>query len=83
MFPEGKVLPLNSKWLLTPYVRELVEELGLPTRTTTDEVRQLIEGDLTTKGREPRNVQVIVQEPAEDSTDGGVSLLGGRSRRDC
>ena len=74
MLPEGKVLPLNSKRLFAVYVRELAEELGLPTRTTTDEVRQLIEGDLTSKGREPKNVQIIVQEPAEDSADGEVCL---------
>lgn len=74
VFPEGRVLPLNSKRLLAAHVRELAEELGLPTQTTTDEVRQLIKGDLTTRSREPRNVQVIVQEPAEDSADGEVCL---------
>ena len=61
VLPKGKVIPLNSKQLLTAYVRELVEELGLPTQTTMKE----IEEDLTTKGREPRNVQVIIQETAQ------------------
>ena len=61
VLPKGKVIPLNSKQLLAAYVRELVEELGLPTQTTMKE----IEEDLTTKGREPRNVQVIIQETAQ------------------
>jgi len=64
---ESHVLPIQLKTATCSMCWELVEELGLPTQTTMKE----IEGDLTTKGREPRNVQVIIQETAQ--VMGGVS----------
>ena len=39
--------------------------MGLPTKASTDEIWQLIEGKLSEDGREPWNVQVIVQEPTQ------------------
>ena len=69
VLPRGKVLPLNSRWLMTAHVRALAEKLGLPTRAATEELRQLIEGKLADMGREPKNVQVILKEPEEGTEE--------------
>ena len=63
VLPEGRVLPLNSKRLLVAHIRALAEELGLPTRATTDEVRQLIEGKLMDMGHAPSNVRSSSRSP--------------------
>ena len=39
--------------------------MGLLTRASTDEVRQMVEGKLSENGHEPHNVQVVIQEPEE------------------
>ena len=61
--PEGRVLPLNSRRLVAEYVKAIATSLGLSTRASTDEVRQMVEGKLSESGHEPRNVQVVIQEP--------------------
>ena len=58
--PEGRVLPLNSRRLVAEYVKAIATSLGLSTRASTDEVRQMVEGKLS---ESPRNVQVVIQEP--------------------
>ena len=75
VLPEGRILLLNSKWLMTAHVKVLAEELGLPTPAATDELHQLIEGKLMDKGRDPRNVQVIVQQQTEISPKREVCLF--------
>ena len=63
--PEGRVLPLNSRRLKAEYIKAIASNMDLPTRASIDEVRQVIEGKLSESGREPRNVQVVIQEPKE------------------
>lgn len=63
--PEGQVLPLNSRRLVAEHVKAIATSMGLSTRASTDEVRQMVDGRLSEDGREPRNVQVVVQEPRE------------------
>ena len=58
--PEGRVLPLNARRLVAEYVKAIATSLGLSTRASTDEVRQMVEGKLS---ESPRNVQVVIQEP--------------------
>ena len=60
--PDGKVYPLNSRRLTVKHLQLLAEVLGLPTQASGDELRQMIEGTLTDKGREPENVQVVIHE---------------------
>jgi hypothetical protein len=55
--PEGRVLPLNSRRLVAEYVKAIATSLGLSTRASTDE------GKLSESEHEPRNVQVVIQEP--------------------
>ena len=75
VLPEGKVLPLNSKRLVAAYIKAIAESMELPSKASTDEVRQLIEGILLENGREPRNVQVIVQEPTKEGMEDRVCLF--------
>ena len=63
--PEGRVLPLNSRRLVAEYVKAIAKSLDLSTRASTDEVRQMVEGKLSDSGHEPRNIQVVIQEPEE------------------
>ena len=55
-------LPLNSKRLKVAYMQQLARALEVPTAASSDDVRQMIEGKLRQMGREPPNVQVIVQQ---------------------
>ena len=56
--PRGRVLPLNSKRLTTTHLKQVAEKLELPTTTSADQIRQLIEGKLQ-EDREVSNVQVV------------------------
>ena len=60
--PSGRMLPLNSRRLGSTHIKLLAETLELPTSSSTEELRQLIDGKLMEQEREPRNVQVVVQE---------------------
>ena len=59
---EGNVHPLNSRKLKVKHLRLLAETLELPTAASADEVRQMVEGTLKEREREPENVQVVVEE---------------------
>ena len=61
-FPVGRTFALNSRRLGAAYVKEIAKGIGLPTKAAGDELRQLIEGHLSEEGREPPNVQVIIEE---------------------
>ena len=61
MAAPDRPLPLNSKRLLAAHVRQLARTLELPTTVSANEIRQMIDGKLTEMGREPPNVQVVVQ----------------------
>ena len=60
--PVGRAFTLNSRRLGAVYVKEIAKGMGLPTKAAGDELRQLIEGHLSEEGREPPNVQVIIDE---------------------
>ena len=55
-------LPLTSRRVTIQYLKQLAGELGLPEDTSASDVGQLIEGAIQEMGREPRNVQVVLQE---------------------
>ena len=55
-------MPLNSKKLTGLLLKQLARGLEIAPGSSGDELRQLIEGRLETKGRDPRNVQVLVEE---------------------
>ena len=59
--PRGRPLPLNSKRLTAAHVQQLARTLGLPTTASPDDIRRMIDGKLAEIGREPPNVQVVVQ----------------------
>ncbi len=60
--PVGRAFAFNSRRLRAVYVKEIAKGIGLPTKAAGDELRQLIEGHLIEEGREPPNVQVIIDE---------------------
>ena len=64
----GHTFPLNSKRLTVSHLRMIAQAMKLPTGVSTDEVRQLVEGELTGVGKEPQNVQVAIKE------DGSIVL---------
>ena len=55
-------LPLNSKRLTGRATKRIATELGLPTTASTAEVLQIIDAKLSDGGREPSNVQVLMDE---------------------
>ena len=59
--PWGRVLPLNSKRLITTHLKQVAEKLELPTTGSADQIRQLKEGELQ-EDREVSNIEVVVQE---------------------
>ena len=62
--------PLNSKRLTASHLKRIAAAMGLPTTASADidELRQMIEGEVQSRGQEPRNVQVIVSGVGADST---------------
>ena len=54
-------IPLNSKRLTAEYLKRLARALDVPTTAAGDEIRQMVEGKLVDKGREPRNAQVVLR----------------------
>ena len=54
--------PLNSKRLTSRSVLRIARGLGLPTSASLADTRQMIEGRLVEKGRQPQNVEVHVIE---------------------
>ena len=69
--PRGRLLPLNSKRITSTFIRVLAKGLGLPTEASAEDLRRMIEGKLTEEDREPRNVQVLIQ----DTEGGGATRL--------
>ena len=55
-------IPLNSKRLTAGQLRRLVVALEVPSSGTSADIRLIIEGRLTELGREPHNVQVVIDE---------------------
>ena len=59
---QGRPLPLNSKKVTVPLLKQLARGLGVSDTDSPDELRQSIKEKLSEMGREPRAVQVRVQE---------------------
>ena len=57
----GRPMPLNSRRVTGPILRSVAATLGLPTRASAEELRQMIDGRLEELGREPRDVLVVVE----------------------
>ena len=57
----GRPFPLNSKRLTSVYVATIARAMELPTKGSVAETRQMIEGKLSDIGREPANVQVVIE----------------------
>lgn len=58
----GRPLPLNSKKLTGVLLKQLARGLEIPTTSSGDELRTLIEGRLGDMGCDPRNTQAVLQE---------------------
>ena len=50
--PVGRVLPLSSRRMMATHIKAIAGSMKLPTKTSTDEVRQLIEGKLYEEGHD-------------------------------
>ena len=60
---DARRYPLNSKRLTAAHLQSIADALGLPkSSSSTDELRQLIDGKLADLHRESQNVQVAVLE---------------------
>lgn len=59
---QGRPLPLNSKKITVPLLKQLARGLGVSDTDSPDELRQSIKEKLGEMGREPRTVQVRLQE---------------------
>ena len=75
---EGKVYPLNSKRLTVKHLKLLAEALELPSSCSGDELRQLVDGTLRDRGRQPENVQVFVQQRRRVTVELEVTLMDER-----
>ena len=58
----GRPLPLNSKRLTGVLLKQLARGLEIPSTSSRDELRTMIEGKLGDLGHDPRNTQVVLQE---------------------
>ena len=58
----GQTLPLNSRRLTVPLLRQLAEGLGVPTTASQDNLRSMIEGRLMEADRDPLRTQVVLRE---------------------
>ena len=59
-----QTLPLNSRRLTASVLRQLAGGLGVPTTATQADLRPMIEGELTGRGRDPLHVQVVLRQVA-------------------
>ena len=58
----GQTLPLNSRRLTVPLLRQLAEGLGVPTTASQDDLRSMIEGRLMEADCDPLRTQVVLRE---------------------
>ena len=54
------MFPLNSSRLTLCWLQAIAGGLGLPTNIAQEELRQMIDGHLSSQDREPMNVQVFL-----------------------
>ena len=60
--------PLNSRCMKAVYLRRVAEKLGLPSNTTANDLRQIVESKLREMGHEPGDLQVAVEESPTTET---------------
>ena len=58
----AQTLPLNSRRLTAPLMRQLAGGLGVPTTAPPGDLLTMIEARLTEDGREPLHTQVVLQD---------------------
>ena len=61
----GRPLPLNSRRLTANIVNRIAKAPELPHSASLDNMKQMVEGTLTERGEEPRNIQVALIEGVE------------------
>ena len=64
--PCGACFLLNSRRLTAAHMRAIAQALDLPATGSTDTLRQCIEGQLQTDGREVSNILVILVTQGEN-----------------
>ena len=64
--PRGRTFTVNSRRLPVHILHSIVGMLEVPAKASSDELRQLIEGQLAEIGKDPGNVQIIVEEKEAD-----------------
>ena len=57
-----RMLPLNSQRLTLRLLQAMAMELGLPTNATKEDLRQMINGQLRERGKDPLNVRMSMEE---------------------
>ena len=50
-------LHLNSKRLSVVHIKRIIEALDVPTGAAADEIRQMLDEKIRTKGYKPNNIQ--------------------------
>ena len=66
VLPRGRTLLLNSKRLTGTMVQQIAKSMELPTSASLEDTRQMFEGKIGKMEREPRNVQVVLQDVEGD-----------------
>ena len=57
---EARPLPLHSRKITVPMLRQIAAVLGVPTHAGSGDLRLLIEAAVGGAGHEPQNVQVLL-----------------------
>ena len=64
-----RTVPLNSRRVTAPILRCVAVNLGVPTSASAEELRQMIDGRLIEQGREPRDVQAVIEPGGTDALE--------------
>ena len=64
-WPCEQLFPLNSRRLTAPIPGRIATELGVPSRGSLADTKQMVEGALSEHRRQPSNVQVSLLETGE------------------
>ena len=63
--PREQLFPLNSRRLTAPILGRIATELGVPSGGSLADTKQMVEGALSERGRQPSNVEVSLLETGE------------------
>ena len=58
------VLPLSSRRLTSPNLKDLAQSMGIPIAASVDDLRLMIDGKLQEMDKEQQNVEVVLEESA-------------------